>query len=135
MNTVKELFQQLKFKIDSRRDQCVVAYRKFTTSFEDWLSIVLQRLTSGDLLTTDILQFEEHLTVRFIFFLSLFCNQRVEKLKNSTFCQYFPNNRNLVFPISESNFFVRLKIFFLLKISKLQTSKHFSPKINANLLF
>lgn len=63
LNAVQKLFHELQIKSEKRKDECVSAYKKFVVNFEDWQTKVLNRLQSGELLTTDILVFEEHLMV------------------------------------------------------------------------
>ena len=58
------MFVDLQSKAEKRRIECIMAYRKYVGNFEEWLLTILQPLQSGKLLTTDILVFDENLTVR-----------------------------------------------------------------------
>ena len=63
MHKINRTFAELEYKAGRRREEIVSVYQKIVTQFEEWLVRVKKRLDSGEILTTDILQFEDHLTV------------------------------------------------------------------------
>ena len=63
VTSIKNMFSELRLRAGRRKDECVSAFLKYVTLFEEWLLKILYRLKSGELLTTDILVFEENLTV------------------------------------------------------------------------
>ena len=63
MQKVNRFFGELEFKAIKRKDDIVTVYQKIVVKFEEWLIDIKKRLDSGELLTTDILMFEENLTV------------------------------------------------------------------------
>lgn len=60
---INRAFAEVQFKAGRRKDDIVAVYQKIVVQFEEWLVKIRKRLDSGELLTTDILQFEENLTV------------------------------------------------------------------------
>ena len=67
MHKINRTFAELEFKSGRRKDEIVSVYQKIVTQFEEWLVRVKKRLSSGEVLSTDILQFEEQLTVSYHF--------------------------------------------------------------------
>ena len=67
VTSIKNMFSELRLRAGRRKDECVSAFLKYVTLFEEWLLKILYRLKSGELLTTDILVFEENLTVSLFF--------------------------------------------------------------------
>lgn len=66
MHKINRTFAELEFKSGRRKDEIVSIYQKIITQFEEWLIMVKKRLDSGEILSTDILQFENHLTVSLV---------------------------------------------------------------------
>ena len=60
---INRAFAEVQFKAGRRKDDIVTVYQKIVVQFEEWLVKIRKRLDSGELLSTDILQFEENLTV------------------------------------------------------------------------
>ena len=74
LTLVKDMFLQLQSRTGTRKDECLAAYKNYVDNFEKWLSNILNNLQSGNLLSTDILVFEENLTVSLVtYFLVRFC--------------------------------------------------------------
>ena len=63
MQQITRGLQEISQKADKRKEEVVIVYKRIVVEFEEWLVKVLQRLESGEVLTTDILVFEESLTV------------------------------------------------------------------------
>ena len=64
LSSVEKMFYELQLHTGKRKDECVHAYKLYVDSFQMWLTTILNNLQSGKLLSTDILVFEENLTVR-----------------------------------------------------------------------
>ncbi|XP_065062306.1 titin-like isoform X4 [Rhopilema esculentum] len=62
MQKINRAFSELQFKTGRRKDDIVSVYQKIVVQFEEWLIKVKKRLDSGEVLTTDIILFEEQLT-------------------------------------------------------------------------
>ena len=78
MQKINRAFSELQFKTGRRKDDIVSVYQKIVVQFEEWLIKVKKRLDSGEVLTTDIILFEEQLTVCCSFnFLIDFIQQRI----------------------------------------------------------
>ena len=67
LNQIKAIFNDLQNRTDQRKIECTLAFKKFVSNFEQWIEVTLQTLQSGELVTTDILQFEGNLMVIFEF--------------------------------------------------------------------
>ncbi len=63
MQKINRVFGDFEFKLNKRKDDIVTVYQKIVATFEQWLITVIKKLDSGELLTTDILVFEDNLTV------------------------------------------------------------------------
>ncbi|XP_065668233.1 dystonin isoform X8 [Hydra vulgaris] len=61
INSIRKTFEELQKDAFNRKEECVASYLKYVSEFEIWLERVLKRLISCELLTTDILVFEENL--------------------------------------------------------------------------
>ena len=75
INSIRHTFEELQRDASNRKEECVASYLKYVNEFEMWLERILNRLESCELLTTDILVFEENLMVSFfiIFIVCFIC--------------------------------------------------------------
>jgi hypothetical protein len=64
LQRIQGLFTDLQNRTDQRKIDCTIAFKRYFTNFENSIDIILQKLQSGELITTDILQFENNLSVR-----------------------------------------------------------------------
>eukprot|EP00794_Sanderia_malayensis_P004519 gene4519-5115_t len=62
MQKINKHFGELELKATKRKDDIVAVYHKIVITFEQWLVTVIKKLDSGELISTDILEFEENLT-------------------------------------------------------------------------
>lgn len=85
LRELQTIFQQLRSKVNQRKDECVQAYIKHAASFQDWILLILNRLVSGKILTTDILVFEESLTVSSIIFFPILFNKSTFAIEINVF--------------------------------------------------
>lgn len=80
LNSVQRIFIELQTKTEKRRGECVNAYKSYVETFNRWLSTVLNDLQSAKLLSTDILVFEENLTVSFYSYYSMHLDRQIPLL-------------------------------------------------------
>lgn len=84
-NKIKAIFSDVQNRAGKRKTDCITAFQKYVSNFEMWLQGTLRRLQSGEIVTTDILQFEEDLMV----IIFSFNNTCTRMISFSYLCKYF----------------------------------------------
>ena len=62
-NRINKIFVDLQNRTERRTVECINAFQRYVGKFDIWLQLTFQRLDSGEIVTTDILQFEDDLMV------------------------------------------------------------------------
>ena len=65
LKRIQTIFVDLHSRTEQRKIECTISFKKYLSNFEQWVDRTLQTLQSGEIVTTDILQFEENLRVSF----------------------------------------------------------------------
>uniref|UniRef100_A0A7M5WLK9 KASH domain-containing protein n=1 Tax=Clytia hemisphaerica TaxID=252671 RepID=A0A7M5WLK9_9CNID len=61
LKKIQVIFTDLHSRTDQRKIECTISFKRYLSNFEEWADRTLQVLQSGELVTTDILQFEDNL--------------------------------------------------------------------------
>ena len=67
LKRIQSIFVDLQSRTEQRKIECTISFKKYLGNFEQWVDRTLQTLQSGEIVTTDILQFEDNLRVSFSF--------------------------------------------------------------------
>ena len=63
LKRIQSIFGDLQSRTEQRKIECTVSFKRYLGNFEQWVDRTLQTLQSGEIVTTDILQFEDNLRV------------------------------------------------------------------------